>query len=53
MSDLATVAVNALVSNPAEFLMGPGFLPLLLLLTFTVGIVAWNIAGFIEAKFNK
>ena len=53
MFELVTVAINAATLNPAEFLMGPGFLPLLLLLTFTVGIVAWKLAGIIEAKFNK
>ena len=53
MSDLATVAVNAAIANPAEFVMGPGFLPLTLVLTFTVGIVVWKLAGLIEAKFNK
>ena len=53
MSDLATVAVNAAVNNPLEFLMGPMILPLTLVLTFTVGIVVWKLAGLIEAKFNK
>jgi len=53
MSEIFTAAVNAATSNPAEFLMGPGFLPLLLLLTFMVGTILWKLAGLIEAKFNK
>lgn len=53
MSDLTTVAINAAIANPAEFLMGPGLLPLTLVLAFTVGALVWKIAGLIEAKFNK
>ena len=53
MYDLATVAVNAITSNPIDFLMGPMILPVFALLTFTVGAIAWKVAGLIETKFNK
>jgi hypothetical protein len=53
MSDLATVAVNAAHSNPADFLMGPMILPIFFIVAVTVLAVAWKIAGLIEAKFNK
>lgn len=53
MSDLATVAVNAAVNNPADFLMGPMILPVFLIVFFAVMGIGWKVAGLIEAKFNK
>lgn len=53
MSEILTVAVNAAVNNPLDFLMGPMILPVFLVVTFVMGAIAWKIAGLIEAKFNK
>jgi hypothetical protein len=36
-----------------DFVMGPMILPVLAIVTFVVGAVAWKVAGLIEAKFNK
>lgn len=52
MSELVTVAINAATSSPVDFLMGPMILPITLVLTFTVGIVAWKVATVIENKLK-
>jgi hypothetical protein len=53
MSEILTVAVNAITSNPVDFLMGPMILPVLAIVAFVMGALAWKIAGLIEAKLNK
>lgn len=53
MSEILTVAVNAAVNSPMDFVMGPMILPLFFIVFFTLLSIGWKVATVIEAKFNK
>ena len=52
MSDLATVAVNAAVNSPMDFIMGPMILPIFAIVFFTAMGIGWKVATVIENKLK-